>query len=162
MKKKITAYLYTESKTVWEKHQFVTLYNDDGALFSHGRYKTKIIPEDLPEWYVKGSYYRQVGYLSAKNIKYLLYKPNYFTNHMFKDDFLYVSYDKPITPIPGDFALFEGYDEYIWGGTIPRFVESAKGYSNYPVAEIEVEMEKKRLWFKETYPEFYHLEVGAK
>ena len=31
--------------------------NEDGTLFS-GNHKTKIRPEDLPEWYIYGRYYK--------------------------------------------------------------------------------------------------------
>lgn len=41
--------------------------NDDGMLFA-GPYKTKIKPEDLPEWYLYGRYYKRFGYMSAKGI----------------------------------------------------------------------------------------------
>ena len=68
----------------------------DGYLFAKGLYRTKIRPENLPEWYVQGEIYRQTGFISAKGVKYILFKPNYITLHLHKDDLLFVSYDSPI------------------------------------------------------------------
>ena len=41
---------------------------------------------DLPEWYVYGYFYKRHGYMSAKGIKYLAYRPQKHWNHMFKDE----------------------------------------------------------------------------
>lgn len=42
-------------------------------LFSKGRYKTKIRTEDLPEYFIEGTYYSTQGYMSAKGVKQLIY-----------------------------------------------------------------------------------------
>ena len=163
MKKIIKANLYTKTKTILKNHQFDSVQNEDGSLFSRGRYKTKILVSDLPEWFIEGSYYRQCGYMSAKGIKYLLYNPNLHSNHMFKDDFLYISYDKPIVPISGERVAFKfkGFDEYIWGWDIVNFLKAAEKHSNYDIKGIKVQIEEKRKWFETTYPDFYKLECGT-
>jgi len=163
MSKKITAHLYTETKTVWKNCQHVIICNEDGALFSNRCYKTKILPSDLPEWFVEGNYYKNQGYLSAKGVKHLLYDPNLHTNHMFKDDFLYISYDKPITTVDGERGVFkfEGFDEYIWGWNIVKFLKAAEKYSGYDITGIKEQIEKKRQWFENTFPEFYRSECGT-
>ena len=163
MAKKL-AHLYTESKSRWEGEHFRTIYGNDGTLFSGGTYPTRITPADLPEWYVHGRYYKNWGYLCAKGIKYLVYEPNMVFNHMFKDDFLYISYDRPIEPEPDrekHIYKYRGFDEYIYGGVIVAFLRAAEKYSGYDISGIKEQIEKKRLWFKETYPEFYKLEVSA-
>ena len=161
MKKRINANLYTETRIIWKEHTMIG--NADGTLFSNRHYKTKILPSDLPEWFVEGSYYKNQGYLSSKGVKYLLYDPNLHTNHMFKDDFLYISYDRPITTIDGERSVFkfEGFDEYIWGWNIVNFLKAAEQYSSYDIKGIKEQIKKKRQWFKATFPEFYDLECST-
>jgi len=70
-----------------------------GFLFAYGKYRTKILPEDLPEYFVYGYLYKRHGYVSAKGIKHILYIPNYtFENHRHKYDMLYISYESKIEP----------------------------------------------------------------
>lgn len=157
------ARLYTESKTNWRTGHFTTVYGKDDTLFSGGTYPTKIKAEDLPEWYVFGRFYKHWGYLSAKGVKSLVYEPNKFSNHMFKDDFLYISYDAPIVPNLDRQATwynYTGFDEYIYGSAIVRFLCAAEKYSDYDISEIKAQIEDKRLWFKQTYPDDYALEVS--
>lgn len=158
------ARLYTESKTNWRTGHFQMFYGENDTLFSGGTYPTKVTVADLPEWYVYGRYYKHWGYLSAKGIKSLVYEPNKFSNHMFKDDFLYISYNKPIVPNPdrsSNFYKYIGFDEYIYGGVIVRFLKAAEKYSSYDISGIKAQIEDKRLCFKETYPEDYALEVSS-
>ena len=158
------ARLYTQSKTNWRTGHFKTIYGKDETLFSGGIYPTKIKADDLPEWYVWGRYYKHWGYLSAKGVKCLVYEPCKFSNHMFKDDFLYISYDAPIIPNPdrqANWFKYAGFDEYIYGSVIVSFLRAAEKYSGYDITEIKAQIEDKRLWFKEHYPEDYALEVSG-
>ena len=125
----------------------------EGHLLAYGRYRTKIFPEDLPEWYVEGYMYKRHGFMSAKGVKHLFYKPNYVFNHLYKDDALFVSYDKEITPIENDdgFKWYEGYDYCLSGSIILDFVDAAEKYSGLDVSDIRAEIEKKRAWYYETY-----------
>ena len=68
------------------------------------------------------------AYLSAAGVKHLLYIPNKWSNHMFKDDCLYISYNAPIVPNADSrsFERYTGYDEYIYGGAIVRFLKAAE------------------------------------
>ena len=126
--------------------------NPDGSLFS-GVYKTKIFPEDLPEWYVEGYMYKRHGFMSAKGVKHLFYRPNYVFNHLYKDDTLFVSYDKEITPTENDdgFKWYEGYDYCLSGSVILDFVDAAEKYSRLDVSTIREELAKKKVWYYETY-----------
>lgn len=124
----------------------------DGFLFAKGIYRTKIRPEDLPDWYVKGYIHRQEGYLCAKGVRYLLYKPNYLTGHRNKDDFLFISYNDPIEPDAEDRRgiWFHGYDHVVWGDMINDFLQAAKRHSNYDISSIMEELEKKERWYQES------------
>ena len=155
------ANLYLTYYYAWDKkrHCHVRKTDPDGYLFSHGRYKTKIRAADLPEWYVFGYFYKCHGFLSAKGIKHMVYRPNKSWNHMFKDDFLFISYDKPIRHTTDHIIDYVDYDERIYGGVIVEFLEAAEKYSGYDISEIKAQIEDKRLWFKEHYPDDYAHEV---
>ena len=161
MNKKITANLYTETRIARNNSKDTWIQKEHNFLFSQGKYNTKITANDLPEWFVKGCYYRHSGYLSARGVVALFYRPNYVFNHMFKDDFLYISYDRPIVPVPREQSIYccEGFDEYIYGWEIPDFLKAAQKYSGNDITRIVQEIEKKRQWFQKTFPEHYRLEV---
>ncbi len=129
--------------------------DEDGHLLSGGKYKTKIYPSDLPPWYVYGRIYKRFGYISAKGVKHLLYKPNYhITNHLWKYDMLYISYDKPIisTTTERGYVDYHGWDNVVDGLLIKDFVQAAEEYSDVDVKEIKKELVKKRKWYDEHNP----------
>lgn len=133
----------------------------DPYLLSGGRYKTKIKPEDMPPWYLSGSYYGyRDGYIRTKGISQLFYRPNLFTNHMFKDDFLFVQYKdvKPCSEPVDNFCPIP-YSEYVWGWNIPRFLIWAEKYSGYDTSGIKQQIRAKQDWFRLTYPDDYAREV---
>lgn len=127
----------------------------DGYLYAKGVYRTKIKPDDLPEWYVFGYIHGQHGYISAKNVKHLLYKPNYTTNHVHKDDLLFISYDKPIEPDKeGTHGIwYHGYEHIVHGHMIVDFLNAAKKHSGYDIKAIMREVKKKERWYQEKYGE---------
>lgn len=134
------------------------------TLFSQGKYPTKLTYWDLPDCFLSGTYYGAKGYLRTDSIKGLWYQPCYHTNHMFKDDFLYISYQHPISSCPLlDIYLSSPdsrlYDEVIFGGIIPRFLRFAEQYSQYDCTSIWSQIEEKRAWFKANYPTDYQHEV---
>ena len=86
---KNTLYTIEDIKFIDGQHSYVR--NDDGTLFS-GPYRTKIKPEDLPEWYMYGRYYKRFGYMSTKGITDMVYIPSRYSNHYLKDDCLLISY----------------------------------------------------------------------
>ena len=85
--------------------------------------------------------------------------PSKHWNHMFKDDFLFVSYDKPITHTGDSVYDYQGYDELMYGGIIVEFLLAAEKYSGYDITEIKAQIEDKRLWLKVTFPDTYKVEV---
>lgn len=150
---------YTTSKYRYDykTHERKRIYSD--TLFANGVYQTKIKPEQLPDSYIEGLYYAyDHGYMNTAGIKYMIYRPNKCFNHMFKDDFLFISYDKPIEK---DKYMFYKSDEYVWGTNIIAILKGAEKYSGYDISEIKKQIEDKRKWFAETYPEDYALEVGS-
>lgn len=153
MKKRLNQNFYSTIRYT-QNDLFDRQRDPDGFLFADGRYKTKILPSDLPEWYVPVYIYHGHNFLSAQGVKYLVFKPNYFTNHRHKDDALYISYDSEII-INNDRQIFmyEGYDHVLFGNSIVRFVEACKKYAGYDTAAIEAEIAKKEKWFRECVQE---------
>lgn len=129
--------------------------NEDGTLFS-GSYKTKIKPEDLPEWYQHGRYYKRWGYMSAKGITDMAYIPNLIFNHFLKDDFLLIAYggkiieDKPEERFRLD--RYSGYDECIYGNEILTMLRGARKYSGFDIKPFIEEVRKKKEWLQENHP----------
>ena len=154
MSKRIKANLYMDSK--FSIKGFKIEKSPQGFLFSEGRYRTKILPEDLPEWYVYGYLYKRHGFISAKGVKHLVYVPNYtFDNHLHKDDMLFISYGEKIEPYKTELksSWYKGYDHIISGHLIESFVDAAEKYSAYNVNEIRQEIKRKQAWYYERNPE---------
>ena len=150
MGKKIRANLYLNSKIMYKPLRAVS--DSQGYLYSDGRYPTKILPSDLPEWFVYGYLYKRHGYISAKGVKHLLYVPNYaFDNHLHKDDILFISYKTSIEPYETEIGRlwYKGYDYLICGSIIVDFVDAAERFSDYDVSEIQWEIKRKRAWYYE-------------
>ena len=85
------------------------------------------------------------GYISVLGIKDMVYKPNYHINHLHKDDFLYVSYNEPITESKHKFGyeIKEGYDALLWGHMIIDFIRAIRKYQSYDIEPIADEVKKK-------------------
>lgn len=126
----------------------------EGYLYARGRYPTKIKPEDLPEWYIKGYLHGQDAYISARGVKHLVFRPHY-NNHLNKDDLLYISYDTPIEQDPNTNLgkWFHGYDHILYGSFVSDYVKAVAKYSGYDVRPILKEIQKKTKWYYETYGE---------
>lgn len=160
---KINANFYTVAQTPTLKtFDRIREADPERYLFSKGRYKTKIRTEDLPEYFIEGVYYRTHGFMSAKGVKQVVYHPNMWVNHMFKDDYLYVSYDKEIETIKTKMGYidFKNHDYVIRGWSIINFLKGIEKYSNYDISFIKEQIELKRKTFEENHPEFYKLEVS--
>lgn len=132
--------------------------NADGSLFS-GVYKTKIYPEDLPEWYRPDRYYKKMGYMSTQGIVDMVYIPSELGTFL-KDDILLVSYVNKIEQIHHDYSHpvsqnFRGYDEEVTGRAILTILAGAKKYSNYNIRPIKKMIEEQINWLKERYPNDY-------
>ena len=143
--------LYQSQRIVNRNHRLMRIKNEDGTLFS-GCYKTKILAEDLPEWYIEGQFYKCHGYLSVKGITDLIYLLNMFMNHFLADDFLLIAYGGEITENSDDEKMnkldkFQGYDRMVWGGEIRRVMKGVRQYSNYDISNL-IEQIKAKQWWK--------------
>ena len=154
MIKRITAPFYTERK-VGLRYLFNETKLPDGSLYARGRYKTKIKPNDLPEYYVYGMVFKVNGYISVLGIKDIVYKPNYRINHLHRDDFLYISYNLPIRETVSKTGYVEhwDYDAVLWGGMIVTFIREIRKHGSYDIEPIADEVKKKERFFLEKYPE---------
>lgn len=102
MKKRINSYWYTKEKYKYvfdkeEKQYRINRFTlENGCLYSKAKYPTKIKVEDLPDTYIYGRIYGNWGYINTGGVRDLYYKESIVTKESFKDDFLFVSYNKPI------------------------------------------------------------------
>lgn len=150
MKKRFNAVLYTQGRFGKEIRQ--TLDTDSEFLYSMGIYPTKIRAEELPEDYVKirsRSIWYMTGWLKTSGIKDMKYSWARF-NHVFKDDYLHISYDKPIEPKKDDFGTtYCNAEISICGSDIVPLVLAAERNSGFDTTEVRAEIEKKRRWLIE-------------
>ena len=149
--------LYTVEDIKFRNRHWQYVRSEDGTLFS-GPYRTKIKPEDLPEWYVYGRYYKRFGYMSTKGITDLLYVPCLFSNHYLKDDCLLISYSGKIREIEipeGEvrFEHYEGWDERVWGSEIVKILKGARMHSGYDIEPFIEKLKWKKDWLQKTYPD---------
>lgn len=148
MAKKFNANYYSKKSIKFINHELTVVSNGD-YLYSNGIYPTKIKEEDLPEWYFKYCYYYS-RFISAKGVKYMVLKCNYvFTNHLHKDDILYISYNNKIEEYQNDYGkTYRNYDVILSGNWIIDYIQMVKKYSNYDITELEQELERKRAWYE--------------
>lgn len=146
--------LYTIERRVWRNHELHLIQNEDFTLFS-GHHRTKILEEDLPEWYVFGRYYKMWGFLSTKGITDLKYRPNLWINHFLKDDCLLISYGGRIEEKANssDFDKYSGVDERVWGNEILHILKGAEKFSHYDIAPIVEQIREKMRVLAENHPE---------
>lgn len=132
------------------------IYSPCGCLFTNHHRASPFKPEDLPEWYVKGYYWKQHGFLSAKGVKDVVFAPSdpRYDNHAMKDCCLYVSYSGQITL--RDAATWPCFGDYYiaFGGTeIVDFLFAAEKWSgldiSLPLSSVLQHLEN----FKVEYPE---------
>ncbi len=153
-KKRFRSKVYYTEKYRWENHHFVRTVNKDGYLFS-GNVSTKILPKDLPEWYIYGRYHKRFGYICAKGVVDMIYVPNRYTNHFLKDDDLFISYSGKIIHKENarSWPEYEGHDEVVFGSDILTFLKAAKIYSNYDITPIVEQLREKQIWLATEYPD---------
>lgn len=146
--------LYTVERRVWKNHELHLIRNEDFTLFS-GHHKTKIVEEDLPEWYVFGRYYKMWGFLSTKGITDLRYIPNLWFNHFLRDDCLLISYGGKIEEHPDsiDFDKYSDVDERVWGNEILDVLKGAEKFSGYDIDPIVEQIREKKRILIENHPD---------
>ena len=162
MKKRIRSPLYTRGKYGARLREI--LDTDNEYLYSKGIYPTKIRKEDLPEDYIEirsRTLWYMTGYIKTSGIfdmKYEMCK----VNHLFKDDYLYISYQEPLQKKEiwrGCFS-FANPDVSICGNSIIPVVLAAEKYSGYDISGIRRQIEEKRIWYKENCYDDYFRQFG--
>lgn len=135
--------------------------NEDGTLFS-GHYRTKIKPEDLPEWYLYGRYYKRFGYMSTKGITDMLYIPSRFSNHYLKDDCLLIAYGGSITEVTdlelSVYERYQGWNERVWGNEIITILRGARKYSGFDIESFVEKLKQKKEYMIAEFPDPYDAE----
>lgn len=157
MRKVFNSIFYTVGK--FGKGYREVLNTDSPYLFARGRYPTKITAEDLPEDYieVRSRVIRYTtGYFKTSGIVDMKYQRSNL-NHLFKDDYLYVSYSEPLKCEKNRFGFNDvvNYDICLCGNCIIPFILAAEKYSGIDTTNIRKQIEEKRKWFKENYREDY-------
>ena len=163
--KKIGAYLYTIGK--FGKGYREVINTDYPFLYSGGVYPTKLTASDLPDdyipihsrviWYMHG-FLRTSG---ITDMKYTYVKEN----HLFKDDYIYISYHgkiKKVDETDGIFKIIDyvDYDVCVCGNDIVDIVLAAEKYSGFDTVEVRKGIEEKRVWLRDNEPDYYERYVG--
>ncbi len=156
MKNRFKNNLYTIEDIKNVNGELMYVQNEDGTLFS-GKYRTKIKPTDLPEWYLYGRYYKRFGYMSAKGITDMVYIPSRFSNHYLKDDCLMVAYGGKIIENDdkksGIYERYSGWDECIWGTEIVTILRGARKYSEYDITPFIEKLKWKKEFMQKEFPD---------
>lgn len=164
MKKRLNSFLYIKGRYIHNEHKII---DENGEyLYAKGEYPTKIRKEDLTEDYIEfssGTIGYRTGYLKTSGIKDMKYVPRR-NNHLFKDDYLFISYHEELTQDPFDYK-FEGFPEYdihVCGSDIIKILLAAEKYSGFDISEIKNQINEKKNWFRVNYPEDYERSFGKR
>jgi len=164
--KKINASYYAEELRKYDKKKktFYKVKNGD-FLYSKGRYRTKITAKDLPDDYIRGMFSKYVyGYLRTSGVTDLYYLPNHHSNHILKDDFLFIKYDgkfdrdrikkdaKNKFSAYKDEYLFTEADFYVWGDEIMLILDAVKKTVSTMSARLELKLERNWNTFSKSGP----------
>lgn len=136
---------------------------DTQNLYDHGKTKAKVSPDDLsPDDYCKihcRDIWYMDGFIRTSNMRHIAYQPAH-NNHLFKDDTLYVSYERPIkTTTDGTFTTFNGADFHISGNDIVNVVNHAEQHGlpdlQHELQRVKSEIRQKVEWFRTNQTEDY-------
>ena len=122
-------------------------------LYSLGWHPTKIKEEDLPKDYIKfrsKTIWYLTGFVRTSGVKDLYY--TYIKeNHLFKDDYLYISYDKKIEEYKDKYGCEEirNYDFLFCGNDILKVLFDIEKNSNIDTKKIRNKIKEKFEWWKE-------------
>lgn len=153
--------LYTLGK--FGKNLRETIDTDSGTLYDRGKMKAKITVADLTEDYCKihcKDIWYMDGFIKTSTIRHIAYQPSHL-NHLFKDDTLYVSYERPIRQTKdGAFTVYTGADFHISGHDLVNVVNHIEKHGmpdvQHELQHVKAEIKQKVEWFRTNYPEDYH------
>lgn len=155
--KKINADWYSKGKLNRKNWRITNEKNK--FLYSKGFYPTKIKEEDLSKDYIKirsRTIWYMTGFVKTSGVKDLYY--TYLKeNHLFKDDYLYISYDKKIEKIKGKYGNDEvrNFDFFICGGDIIKVLFAIEKNSDIDTTKIRNKIKEKFEWWKKNEKEDY-------
>ena len=148
--KKINSNWYTEGK--FGKRFRETLDRENKNLYSKGIYPTKIKKEDLPKDYIKfqsRTIWYMTGYLKTSNVQdlYYIYLKE---NHLFKDDYLYISYNDKLKIVKSKYGTEDcvDYDFCICGSDIIPILFGIEKNSQVDTTEVRNKITEKFEWWK--------------
>lgn len=157
MSKRFNSIFYTEGK--FGKGFREVVNRGSKNLYSKGHYPTKITPEDLPEDYVKFSsrtIWYMDGYVKTSGVVDIYYT-SLKINHLFKDDYLDVSYTNKIKLKRTEYGeQTSGYDFSICGNDIIPVLLAIEKYSpNLDTSRARQQITDKFNWWKKNCREDY-------
>lgn len=90
------------------------------------------------------------GYIDALSLH-----PKASSKNAYKDDLLFISYDKPIVETKDKFGydIQEGYEAVLYGHMTFDFIRVVRKYQNYDIKPIADEVKKKEAFYREKSPE---------
>ncbi len=162
--KKINAYFYTKGK--FGKNLREVLNQDNEYLYSLGIYPTKIKKEDLPEEYIEfrsRAIWYMTGYVKTSGVVDIDYSAMKI-NHLFKDDYLYISYKEKLETKESKFGYkdYTNYDICICGNDIIPITLKVEKYSNISIKKVKNKIQNKLEWYKENCRNDYIRQFGDK
>lgn len=139
---------------------------DNECLYSMGRYPTKIKKEDLPEDYIEFRsrvIWYMTGYLKTSGVVDIDYKAMKI-NHLFKDDYLYISYKEKLKTKENEWGSFDytNYDITVCGNSIVPILLYIEKYSNFNIERVKKQIYDKIKWLKENCEFEYNQFFGDK
>lgn len=120
----------TEKKEI--KYNLLT--RESGEILLRNRdtgRSTKLLEEDLPEWYYKNYAYRE-WYYNLKGITDIAFHPSPFDNHISKDSRIYLHYHGKLKKDKNECPINEDeWDSHTWRCSIVNFINAVDKYSPY-------------------------------
>lgn len=157
MMKKIKALYYTKGRFGKRAREIVDADNEN--LYSMGQYPTQIKKEDLPKDYIEFKsrvIWYMTGYLKTSDVKdvYYIYVKQ---NHLFKDDYLYISFNDKLKIEKTDYGTenCNNYDICVCGGDIIPILFEIEKNSKIDTTIARNKITEKFEWWKKNEKEDY-------
>lgn len=162
--KKINANWYTTGKI--DRRNWQINKDENGYLYSEGRYLTKIKKDDLPTDYIEfhsRTIWYMDGFIKTSGVKDLFFEYRK-DNHFLKNDYLYISYDKKIEEIKDEYGNDEVryFDFIICGGDVLSILLNIEKNSSIDTTIVKNKINEKFRWWKDNYRNDYIGSYGEK
>lgn len=155
--KKINSYWYSKGK--FDRKTWRPIDEKNEYLYSLGWHLTKIKEKDLPKDYIKfrsKTIWYLTGFVKTSGVKDLYYE-YVKENHLFKDDYLYISYDRKIEETKDEFGYeaIRYFDVSISGWDSINVLLAIEKNSNIDTTKVRNKIKEKFEWWKENEQEDY-------